>query len=79
MTPRSPAPEVWGRIEDLGFKIELDSQVPVAPLVPLSLVISPSTYDTKYNFKTFPHYNLANNFLPNYEILASATLMKWPH
>ncbi len=25
-TPGSPAPEVWGMIEDLGFKIEVDYQ-----------------------------------------------------
>ena len=30
MTPSSPAPEVWGMIEDLGFKIEVDYQQPVA-------------------------------------------------
>jgi biotin synthase len=29
-TPGSPAPEVWGMIEDLGFKIEVDYQQPVA-------------------------------------------------
>ncbi len=29
-TPGSPAPEVWGMIEDLGFKIEVDHQQPVA-------------------------------------------------
>ncbi|MEQ1794044.1 MAG: hypothetical protein ABL970_07620 [Nitrospira sp.] len=28
--PGSPAPEVWGMIEDLGFKIEVDYQQPVA-------------------------------------------------
>jgi biotin synthase len=28
-TPGSPAPEVWGMIEDLGFKIEVDHQQPV--------------------------------------------------
>jgi hypothetical protein len=26
-TPGAPAPEVWGMIEDLGFKIEVDYQV----------------------------------------------------
>jgi biotin synthase len=25
-TPGQPAPEVWGMIEDLGFKIEVDYQ-----------------------------------------------------
>jgi biotin synthase len=29
-TPGAPAPEVWGMIEDLGFKIEVDYQQPVA-------------------------------------------------
>lgn len=29
-TPGSPAPEVWGMIEDLGFKIEVEHQQPVA-------------------------------------------------
>jgi biotin synthase len=29
-TPGQPAPEVWGMIEDLGFKIEVDYQQPVA-------------------------------------------------
>ncbi|MBH0188337.1 MAG: biotin synthase BioB [Nitrospira sp.] len=29
-TPGTPAPEVWGMIEDLGFKIEVDYQQPVA-------------------------------------------------
>ncbi len=29
-TPGAPAPEVWGMIEDLGFKIEVDYQHPVA-------------------------------------------------
>ena len=29
-TPGSPAPEVWSMIEDLGFKIEVDYQQPVA-------------------------------------------------
>jgi biotin synthase len=28
-TPGQPAPEVWGMIEDLGFKIEVDYQQPV--------------------------------------------------
>jgi biotin synthase len=28
-TPGAPAPEVWGMIEDLGFKIEVDYQQPV--------------------------------------------------
>ena len=28
-TPGSPAPEVWGMIEDLGFKIEVEHQQPV--------------------------------------------------
>ena len=28
-TPGQPAPEVWGMIEDLGFKIEVDHQQPV--------------------------------------------------
>jgi len=28
--PGQPAPEVWGMIEDLGFKIEVDHQQPVA-------------------------------------------------
>ena len=29
-TPGAPAPEVWGRIEDLGFRIEVDYQQPAA-------------------------------------------------
>ena len=29
-TPGQPAPEVWGMIEDLGFKIEVNYQQPVA-------------------------------------------------
>src|SRR5512146_987379 len=29
-TPGAPAPEVWGMIQDLGFKIEVDYQQPVA-------------------------------------------------
>ncbi len=29
-TPGAPAPDVWGMIEDLGFKIEVDYQQPVA-------------------------------------------------
>ena len=29
-TPGQPAPEVWGMIEDLGFKIEVDYQQPVS-------------------------------------------------
>ena len=29
-TPGAPAPEVWGMIEDLGFRIEVDYQQPVA-------------------------------------------------
>jgi len=29
-TPGAPAPEVWGMIEDLGFKIEVDYRQPVA-------------------------------------------------
>ena len=29
-TPGAPAPEVWGMIEDLGFKIEIDYKQPVA-------------------------------------------------
>lgn len=29
-TPGAPAPEVWGMIEDLGFRIEVDDQQPVA-------------------------------------------------
>ena len=29
-TPGQPAPEVWSMIEDLGFKIEVDYQQPVA-------------------------------------------------
>jgi len=29
-TPGQPAPEIWSMIEDLGFKIEVDYQQPVA-------------------------------------------------
>ncbi|MBD0315441.1 MAG: hypothetical protein ICV75_02010, partial [Nitrospiraceae bacterium] len=29
-TPGAPAPEVWGMIEDLGFRIEVDYQQPAA-------------------------------------------------
>ena len=48
-TPGAPAPEVWGMIEDLGFKIEVDHQ-PAAEKPP-SFVLSPSnrsTYTNKY-------------------------------
>ena len=54
-TPGAPAPEVWGMIEDLGFKIEVDHQ-PAAEKSP-SFVLSPSnrsTYSTDASGSSHP-------------------------
>jgi biotin synthase-like enzyme len=44
-TPGQPAQKVWGMIEDLGFKIEVDhQQADLAMLrAPYSILLSPAT------------------------------------